>query len=144
MKILTLDANIFIAALKADEEYSDECVDILQKIPEKFILAEPSIIYQEVCGTLARRVNIDVAEKAERLLDSILHPKLILECDINLCKAAYPLCQEYGIYSIDALYLKTALDMNSILVSLDERDFINKVKGKKPPIEVYHPSEFPY
>jgi len=144
MRLLTLDANIFIAALKADEEYSEECINILRKIPGNFILAEPSIIFQEVCGTLARRINTDVAKRAENLLDSLLHPRLIIECDINLCKAAYPLCQEYDVYSIDALYLKTAIDMNAILVSLDERDFISKVKRKKPPIEVYHPSEFPY
>jgi len=67
-----------------------------------------------------------------------------MECDINLCKAAYTLCQEYGVYSIDALYLKMAIDMNTILVSLDDKDFIDKVKRKKPPIEAYHPSEFPY
>lgn len=144
MRILTLDANIFIAALKADEEYSEECINILQKIPGNFILAEPSIIYQEVCGTLARRINMDVAKRAESLLDSLLHPRLIMECDINLCKAAYTLCKEYGVYSIDALYLKTAIDMNAILVSLDDKDFISRVKEKKPPIEIYHPSEFPY
>lgn len=67
-----MDANIFIAALKADEEYGEECINILQKIPGSFILAEPSIIYQEVCGTLARRINMDVAKRAESLLDSLL------------------------------------------------------------------------
>lgn len=29
-KPLTLDANVFVAALKADEPYSDVCLDILQ------------------------------------------------------------------------------------------------------------------
>jgi len=68
-RILTLDANVFIAALKADEKYSDDCVNILRKLPGKFVLAEPSIIYQEVCGTLAKRVSIDVARRAEKFLD---------------------------------------------------------------------------
>ncbi|RLE87950.1 MAG: acyltransferase [Thermoprotei archaeon] len=30
------------------------------------------------------------------------------------------------------------------MVSLDKRDFIDRVKRKNPPIEVYHVSEFPY
>lgn len=113
-------------------------------MPGKFVMAEPSIVYQEVCGTLARRVGIDVARKAEKLLDSMLHPRLVFECSSSFCKAAYSLCNEYNIYSVDALYLKVALDIRVILVSLDERDFINRVKRKNPPIEVYHVSEFPY
>ena len=57
---------------------------------------------------------------------------------------AYSLCYKYNVYSIDALYLKVALDLGAILVSLDERDFIDRVKRRNPPIEVYHVSEFPY
>ena len=144
LRVLTLDANVFIAALKADEEYSGDCVEILQKLPGRFVLVEPSIVYQEVCGTLARRVGVDVARKAESFLDSVLHPKLVFECNRAFCKSAYALCCEYGIYSIDALYLKAALDANAILVSLDERDFVSRVKARNPPIEVYHVSEFPY
>ncbi len=49
-----------------------------------------------------------------------------------------------AIYSIAAPYLKVALDLRAILVSLDERDFIDRVKRKNPPIEAYHVSEFPY
>jgi len=143
-RILTLDANVFVAALKADEKYSDECANILRRLPGKFVLAEPSIVYQEVCGTLARRVGIDVARRAEKFLDSVLHPKLVFKCDSNFCKAAYSLCHEYNIYSADALYLKVALDLRAILVSLDERDFIDRVKRRKPPIEVYLVSELPY
>jgi len=93
---------------------------------------------------LARKVGIDVARKAERFLDSILHPKLIFNCDLNFCKAAYALCHEYNVHSVDALYLKVALDVGAILVSLDERDFIGRIKRRNPPIETYHVSEFPY
>jgi len=143
-RILTLDANVFIAALKADEKYSKECADILRKLPGKFVLAEPSIVYQEVCGTLARRAGMDVAHRAEKFLDSILHPKLVFECNRSFCRAAYPLCYKYDIYSVDALYLKVALDLGAILVSLDGQDFIDRVKRRNPPIEVYHVSEFPY
>lgn len=143
-KIMTLDANVFLAALKYDEEHSERCVEILRKVPGDFVLAEPSVIYGEVCGTLARKVNVDVARKSERFLDSLIHPRMLFSCDDSFCRAAYPLCHEYGVYSIDALYLKVALDTGAILVSLDEEGFLDRVRRRSPKIEVYHVSEFPY
>jgi len=143
-RLLTLDSNVLIAALKEDEPYSEECSEILAKIPDAYILSEPSIIYQEVCGTLARRVGADVADEAKRHIDLIIHPKLLVGCDKSFCVSAYPLCSEYHIYAIDAAYLKVALDADATLVSLDKEDFIEKVKTKKPNIEAYHVSEFPF
>ena len=45
---------------------------------------------------------------------------------------------EYNIYSADSLYLQTALDNSSVLVSLDE-GIVLGVKDKRLPIEIYHP-----
>lgn len=142
-RLLTLDSNVFIAALKEDEPYSRECVEILNMIPHSIILAEPSVVYQEVCGTLARRVGANVAEEAKRCLDAMIHPRLLITCDKAFCISAYPLCSEYGIYAIDALYLKTAITCKAALVSLDKEDFIDRARGKNLPIEVYHVSDFP-
>ena len=44
----------------------------------------------------------------------------------------------------DSLYLQTALDSYSTLVSLDEDDFVMRLKDKNLPIEIYHPRDFPY
>ncbi len=143
-RLITLDANIFVAALKQDEPHSQNCVSILNKIPELFIPCEPAIIYQEVCGTLARTTGLDIAKAAEEKLGKIIHPMLLINIDKEFCASTYPLCHEYKIYSIDALYLAVALKRGAILVSLDKEDFIDKVKAKNPPIEVYHPSDFPY
>ncbi len=142
-RLMTLDANVFVASLKADEAYSQECVEILRKVPEAFILAEPSIVYQEVCGTLARRVGVEVARIAQKLLDKLIHPALLVECSRAFCLSAYDLCRRFNVYSIDALYLKVALDEGGILVSLDE-EFVDRVRERGPPIEVYHASELPY
>ena len=143
-RLLTLDANVLIAALKADEPYSEKCAKILSKVPNQFQLTEPSIIYQEVCGTLARKTSLDIANEARKQMDLMINPKLLTNCDKNLCTSAFCLCSEYNIYSIDALYLQVALKNKAILVSLDKEDFIDRLKKKKPPIEVYNVSEFPY
>jgi len=143
-RILTLDSNVMIAALKRDESHSDRCAEILRNVPNRFILSEPSIIYQEVCGTLAKRVGVEVADDAKRQLDLIIHPNLLANCNRAFCISAYPLCPIYDIYAVDALYLKTALDNRAVLVSLDKEDFIDKVNSKKPNIEAYHASQFPY
>lgn len=143
-RLITLDANILIAALKKDEPHSQSCVNVLNKIPNVFVPCEPSIIYEEVCGTLARTVGLDIANLAKEKLNKIIHPMLLINCDKDFCTSTYPLCHEYQIYSIDALYLAVALEKGAVLVSLDKEDFIEKVKVKNPPIEAYHVTEFPY
>jgi predicted nucleic acid-binding protein len=143
-RLLTLDANVLIAALKSNEPYSEKCAEILSKVPNNFQLTEPSIIYQEVCGTLARKTTLEIANEARKQMELMINPKLLTNCDKNLCKSAFCLCSEYNIYSIDALYLQVALKNNAILVSLDKEDFIDKIKKKKASIEVYNVPEFPY
>mgnify|MGYP001138956768 CR=1 FL=1 len=143
-RLLTLDGNVFVAALKADEPYSDDCSKILAKVPDDFILVEPSIVYLEVLGTLARKVGVSEALVGKTMLDDMISPILLVTCDRDFCIEAFPLCSTYDVYAIDSLYLKTALDVHAILVSLDKEDFVNRIKEKAPPIEVYHVSEFPY
>jgi len=133
-----------IAALKKDEPESDRCAELLRKVPGEFSLSEPSIIYEEVCGTLTRRVSRRVADEAMRQLDLMIHPDRLAHCNKSFCVSAYPLCGEYDLYAIDALYLKTALDHRAILVSLDKKDFIDRVNAKPSSIEAYHVSHFPY
>jgi hypothetical protein len=132
-----------IAALKKDEPYTNNCAEILSMVPDQFILSEPTIVYQEVCGTLARRAGAVVADDAKRQLDLIVPPSLLVNCNRAFCVSAYPLCYEYDIYAVDAMYLKTALDNRAILVSLDKEDFIDRVNRKTPSIEAYHVSDFP-
>ncbi|MEM1668448.1 MAG: hypothetical protein QXM53_07305, partial [Thermofilaceae archaeon] len=47
-----------------------------------------------------------------------------------------------GLIAVDALYLKTALEAGTILVSLDGKDFVYRAR-RNPPIEVCHVSRFP-
>ncbi|HKW03666.1 MAG TPA: PIN domain-containing protein [Nitrososphaerales archaeon] len=141
--ILTLDANVFVGALKESEPSHSKCVGILKKIPNDYLLAEPSIVYQEVCGTLARRIGIEEAQRSAKDLNRFIPRELLFDCDKFFCLSSYPLCLEYGIYSIDALYLRAAINAGSILVSLDQGDFIDKLKKNRQNVEVFHVSEFP-
>jgi predicted nucleic acid-binding protein len=93
---------------------------------------------------LARRVGVDKADAAKEQLDLIIHPRLLASCDKTFCVSAYHLCSDYDICALDALYLKAAMDHDAVLVSMDKEDFIDKVRSKKSPVEVYHVSEFPY
>ena len=143
-RLLTLDANVLIAAASKKERNSEKCAEILAKVPNLFILAEPSIVYQEVCGTLARKIGLDEANAAKKYLDVMIQPRMLSVCDRDLCTSAFNLCSEYGIYAIDALYLQVALINGSVLVSLDEEDFVDRLKDKDLPIEAYAVSDFPY
>ena len=143
-RLLTLDSNVMIAALKKDETQSDSCAALLKKIPDQFLLSEPSIVYGEVCGTIARKVSREAAEEARKQLDRMIGADRLAQCDKAFCISAYQLCREYDLYAMDALYLKTALNNSAILVSLDKRDFIDRVNSKPSAVEAFYPSQFPY
>ena len=141
-KLVTLDANVFVAALKGDEPYSGECVEILSRVPKGFTLVEPSIMYVEVLGTLARRVGVELAERARAMLDGMMSPLLTVACSREFCLEAFKLCHEYGVYAVDSLYLRTAIEAGSVLVSLDKEDFVDRVNLGSPPVRVLHVSDF--
>jgi predicted nucleic acid-binding protein len=143
-RVLTLDSNVLVAVLRPEERYAEECKKIMEGIPERFILAEPSVVYQEVCGTLARKAGLGVAAEARRQLDSLVHPRFLTNCGRGFSVSAYPLCAQFGIYAIDAMYLKVAIDRRAVLVSLDREEFIERVNAGGPAVEAYHVADFPY
>ncbi len=140
---LTLDSNVIIGAARILEPYSEKCFNIIEKATNDFILVEPSIIYQEVCGTLSRKMNMKFANNAKDQLDLLIKPQQLVNCDRETCVSAFTLCAKHKIYAIDALYLHVALIYGAILVSLD-KEFINRLSSSKLPIEAYTVDNFPY
>jgi hypothetical protein len=63
------------------------------------------------------RIGRDEADQARRQLDSMIHPGLPVDHDKAFCMSAYPICAEYKIYLIDAMYLKVALEKRAALFS---------------------------
>lgn len=141
--LLTVDSNVIIAALRGTEPKSQRCRDIMKFVPHQFLLAEPSIIYQEVCGTIARKVGIETANAAKRHLDTIIDSQWLATCDKKVCIAAAILCASHKIYAIDALYLHVALTYGAVLVSLDG-EFIDGLNREHLPIDAYTVDNFPY
>lgn len=139
VKLLTLDSNIFISETKGNEEYSDKCSDIISRVGSEFLLAEPTILLAEIGNAIGR--NISIKSGANRVIEVENIVSWFTTCDKEFCKKTGITGAQHGIYSTDSLYLQTAY---SIPVSLDEDDFILKLKDKNMPIEVYHPREFPY
>lgn len=140
---LTIDSNVIIAALRIIEPDSEKSGKILAKATQEFTLAEPSIIYQEVCGNIARKMSMKLAENAKDQLDLLIQPRGLMNCDRKTCVSAFSLCKEHKIYSIDALYLYVALSFGAVLVSLD-KEFIDGLNRDNLSIEAYTADSFPY
>ena len=143
-RLLTFDANVLVGVAKRDEPFHKKCVELLSKVPDSFFLCEPSIIYQEVCGTISRRVGSVEAREFGEQLDKLIPSEFLIDCDRSFCLTSYELCSQYGIYAIDALYFSTSIKAGSILVSLDKEDFVDKLKSNHQGVETYHVSDFPY
>jgi len=141
-KLLTLDSNIFISETKGNEEYSDKCSDIISRVGSDFLLVEPTVLLAEIGNAVGR--NISIKSGANRVIEVENIVSWFTTCDKEFCKKAGITGAQHGIYSTDSLYLQTALDSYSFLVSLDYDEFILKLKDKNLPIGVYHPREFPY
>lgn len=141
-KLLTLDSNVFISETKGNEKYSQVCSNIISRVGSDFLLVEPTVLLAEIGNAIGRNVGMKFG--AIRVIEVEDMVSWFTECDKDFCKKGGLTGAQYGVYSTDSLYLQTALDSYSILVSLDEDDFVMRLKDKNLPIEIYHPRDFPY
>jgi hypothetical protein len=54
------------------------------------------------------------------------------------CERVGKTALKYRVYSADAFYLQSSLDFKTMLISLDEKDFIDRIKAKDADYNVYH------
>ncbi len=139
---LTLDANVFVASVVSGEPFSEECREVIRRAVSEYVLCEPSVVYVEALGALSRRVSPGLVEKARVELGALLDSYPTVVCDRAFCLRAFPHCRRFGVYSVDSLYLEAAIESGATLVSLDGRDFVDRVKRNDPPIKALHVSEF--
>jgi len=141
-KLLTLDSNVFISETKGNEKYSQVCSNIISRVGSDFLLVEPTVLLAEIGNAIGRNVGMKFG--AIRVIEVEDMVSWFTECDKDFCKKGGLTGAQYGVYSTDSLYLQTALDSYSTLVSLDEDDFVLRLKDKNLPIGIYHPRDFPY
>ena len=140
MRPICIDANVFIASTKGNEHYSSDCRRVIQAVADgEFYLIEPAICLTEVIRNITRYLGIEAGKKQENNLRQMVS---IWElCDDHFCTNAGYTGALYGTYAMDSIYLETALKHHAVLVSLDEEDFLLRIK-ERVGIEIYHPRDF--
>ncbi len=142
MEYLVLDANVIISAIKGTEEHSPNCRNLLTAVWDEYYLIEPRIILLEVVNSIFRHLGRKAAEKVYNDLTDAVY--LFQDFTTNKeLKHVAEVGASYNIYAIDSLYLTTALKNKSTLISLDKKDFIDKIRAKDPSFKAYHVSELP-
>lgn len=141
MKPICIDANVFIASTKGDEQYSTDCRRVIQTVVDgKFYLIEPTICLTEIVRNITTYLGIEAGKTLENNLMQMVSIWEI--CDDHFCARAGYTGALYGTYALDSIYLETALKHHAVLVTLDDKDFLQRIKGRVE-IEVNHPKDFP-
>ena len=141
MKPICIDANVFISSTKGDEAYSSDCRRVIQEVADgEFYLIEPTICLTEVIRNITKYLGTEAGKTQENNLRRMVSIWEI--CDEHFCTSAGYTGALYETYAMDSIYLETALKHHAVLVSLDEKDFLLKIKGRVW-IEIYHPRDFP-
>jgi|GEM_PF-351165 len=134
---VTLDSNVLISAVKKNEEYSKECSEILSYVGTSFILYQPTVCITELYNGIGRTKGESAAKKALKDFYKMVY-HLEDYGSRAQCERVGKTALKYRIYSADAFYLQTSLDFKTMLVSLDEEDFIDRIKAKDAGYNVFH------
>ena len=141
MKPICIDANVFIASTKGNEPYSSDCKRVIQVVADgEFYLIEPTICLTEIIRNITKYLGLETGKNLENNLRQMVSIWEI--CDDHFCISAGYTGALYGTYAMDSIYLETALKHKAVFVSMDEKDFLLRIKGRVG-IEIYHPRDFP-
>jgi len=141
MRPICIDANVFIASIKGDEKYSSDSRRVIQAVANgEFYLIEPAICLTEVIRNITKYLGMEAGKTMEINLRGMV--SFWETCDDYFCASAGYTGALYGTYALDSIYLETALKHNAVFVTLDDLDFLSKIKDRVG-IEVYHPKDFP-
>lgn len=141
MKPICIDANVFIASTKGNETYSSDCRRVIEAVAgDEFYLIEPTICLTEIIRNISKYLGMEAGKTQENNLRRMVSIWEI--CDDQFCTSAGYTGALYGTYALDSIYLETALRHNAVFVTLDDLDFLSRIK-ERVGIEVYHPKDFP-
>ena len=134
---VTLDSNVLISAVKENEKYSRECSEILSHVGTSFFLYQPTLSITELYNAIGKTKGEQTAKKAlKKFYNMVYHFE-----DYGSraqCERVGKTALKYRVYSADAFYLQASLDFKAVLISLDEEDFIDRIKSMDADYEVFH------
>lgn len=134
---VTLDSNVLISAVKENEKYSRECSEILNHVGTSFFLYQPTLTITELYNAIGKTKGEQTAKKAlKKFYKMVYH--LEDYGSRAQCERVGKTALKYRVYSADAFYLQTSLDFKTVLISLDEEDFIDRIKAKDADYDVFH------
>src|SRR3989304_7471762 len=129
MRPIYIDANVFIASTKGNETYSSDCKRVIQAIAgDQFYLIEPMICLTEVIRNITKYLGMEAGKTQENNLRRMVSIWEI--CDDHFCTSAGYTGALYGTYSLDSIYLEAALRHNAVFVTLDDLDFLSRIKER--------------
>ncbi len=134
---VTLDSNVLISAVKGNEKYSEDCREIIANVGTSFVLYQPTVCITELYNGIGRTKGEPTAKKAMKDFYKMVY-HLEDYGSRAQCERVGKTALKYRVYSADAFYLQTSLDFKTMLVSLDEEDFIDRIKAKNSGYNVFH------
>jgi len=134
---VTLDSNVFISAVKENERYSKECREILNNVGTSLILYQPTVSITELYNGIGRTKGQAAAKQALKDFYKMVYHLEDYGSKAQ-CERVGKTALKYRIYSTDAFYLQTSLDFKTKLISLDEEEFIERIKQNDSRYRVYH------
>lgn len=129
-KQLTIDSSVIVSYLLKNEEYSTAAMGIWERVlVDKIRCFQPSICLVEISSAIKRRTsNNELVNHVLKELRRLSHVKFIELNDNRILKTT-ELIKEYGLKSLDSIYLAVSLEFNTELITFD-KEIIRKINLK--------------
>ena len=117
---LTLDANVWLAAMSPAEREHEQCAQLLDRIRHASVrLHQPALFAIEVCATVARRTRDRTLALAAGEAALAIPGLSVYELDHSLATRAGHVAAMCALRGADAVYVATAEHSGSTLLTLD-------------------------
>lgn len=119
--MFTVDANIFVRDLNPRDPNYATCHALLDRLNTDLApVVCPSIMLTEIAGVVSRVTGDPMRGRVYADLVAGLPYLTLLPCDAPLVQRATELAADYRLRGMDALYLATAIQTRTALVTLDQ------------------------
>ena len=119
--LFTIDASVFVSSFNRREKDSADSAELISFIRKnETLLIEPYLLPVEVAASIRRACdNKRLAVEYSELLFNLPNV-MFIPLDNDFSRKAVKIASEYGLRGADAIYVATAIQYGSILVSLDK------------------------